>query len=137
MYQFYRFGITSNYIYSTQNLAIGVGGDSASGKTTFLKLIYNILGEKILQLESDGEHKWERSDKNWSNLTHLNPKANFIHNLSRNVIKLKKNENIQMRSYNHKTGKFNQIETLTPKEFVFVSGLHPFYLSSLRDIFRY
>ncbi len=134
IFQFYQFGIKSNYIYSSQNLAIGVAGDSGSGKTRFLDLMGNILGQKSLRLESDGEHKWERGDSKWNKITHLNPKANYIHNLSRNIIQLKKNEPIKMKTYDHEKGKLSDLSTFNPKEFIFVSGLHPFYLPSLRDI---
>jgi hypothetical protein len=39
-----------------------------------------------------------------------------------------------MKTYDHEKGKLSDLSTFNPKEFIFVSGLHPFYLPSLRDI---
>ena len=80
MYAFYKHGIKSNSIYKKRtNLAIGIGGDSGVGKTSLLYNFTLLFKDKILQIEGDGEHKWERGDENWNKYTHLDPKANYIH----------------------------------------------------------
>mgnify|MGYP000689839198 FL=1 len=133
IYSFYKYGIKSNSIYRKHlNLTIGVGGDSGVGKTTFLNNLQNVLGNKLLQIEGDGEHKWERGDENWKNFTHLDPKANHIHKQSEAINSLKNNETIFRSDYNHINGKFSELKKIQPKEFIVISGLHPFYLPKLR-----
>lgn len=133
MYAFYKYGIKSNSIYRKQlNLVIGIGGDSGVGKTTLLNNLQNLLGDKLLQIEGDGEHKWERGDENWSKFTHLDPKANHIHKQSEAIYSLKHNETIFRSEYEHSNGKFSKPKKVKPKEFIVIAGLHPFYLPKLR-----
>jgi uridine kinase/Gpi18-like mannosyltransferase len=133
MYAFYRYGIKSNSIYRKQlNLIIGIGGDSGVGKTTLLNNLQNLLGDKLLQIEGDGEHKWERGDENWNKFTHLDPKANHIHKQSEAIYSLKHNETIFRSEYEHSNGKFSKPKKVKPKEFIVIAGLHPFYLPKLR-----
>jgi uridine kinase len=133
MYAFYKYGIKSNSIYNKQsNLTIGIGGDSAVGKSTLLDQISSLLGNRLLVIEGDGEHKWERGDENWSKYTHLNPKANFIHKQAEVIHELKLNNSIFRSDYDHSTGKFTTPSKIDPKEFIAISGLHPFYLPKQR-----
>lgn len=133
MYAFYKYGIKSNSIYRKQlNLIIGIGGDSGVGKSTLLNNLQNILGRRLLQIEGDGEHKWERGDANWSKYTHLDPKANHIHKQSDAIYSLKHNEVIYRSEYEHSQGKFTEPKKVEPKEFIVIAGLHPFYLPKLR-----
>ena len=63
MYGFYIYGINSNSIYKKQtNLSVGIGGDSGAGKSRLLLSLKHILGNKLLAIEGDAEHKWERND---------------------------------------------------------------------------
>jgi uridine kinase len=135
MYTFYRYGIKSNTIYKKQtNLTIGIGGDSGVGKSSLLSSIQQLLGDKLLQIEGDGEHKWERGDDNWSKLTHLDPKANHIHKQANAIYDLKHNLSIYRSEYDHHSGKFTQSSKVEPREFIAISGLHPFYLPKLRKM---
>lgn len=133
MYAFYKYGIKSNSIYRKQlNLIMGIGGDSGVGKTTLLNNLQNILGDRLLKIEGDGEHKWERGDENWNKYTHLDPKANYIHKQSDAIYSLKHNETIFRSEYEHNKGKFTEPKKVEPKEFIVIAGLHPFYLPKLR-----
>ena len=135
MYAFYKYGIKSNSIYKkVTNLTIGIGGDSGVGKTTLLNNLESILGSKLLQIEGDGEHKWERGDENWTKYTHLDPKANHIHKQAEAIYQLKLNNSIKRSEYDHHTGKFTDALSVQPKEFIAISGLHPFYLPKLRKV---
>ena len=133
LYAFYKYGIKSNSIYKKQtNLSIGIGGDSGVGKSTLVKNLKDILGDKLLQIEGDGEHKWERGDQNWNKFTHLDPKANHIHKQAEAIYDLKHNQAIYRSEYDHSTGKFTKPQKIEPKEFIVIAGLHPFYLPKLR-----
>ncbi|MCT7602495.1 hypothetical protein [Aliarcobacter butzleri] len=133
LYAFYKYGIKSNSIYKKQtNLSIGIGGDSGVGKSTLVKNLKDILGDKLLQIEGDGEHKWERGDENWNKFTHLDPKANHIHKQAEAIYELKNNQTIYRSEYDHTNGKFTKPQKVEPKEFIVIAGLHPFYLPKLR-----
>ena len=135
MFLLYSYGVKSNSFYNKQNnLVIAVAGDSASGKTTFLKNFSMILKNKMLHLEGDGDHRWERNDLNWKKTTHLNPKANYIHRQAGLLKKLKNHVSIERRDYNHQDGKFSDLIKINPKDYILISGLHPFYLPIQRKI---
>jgi uridine kinase len=133
MFAFYRYGIRSNSIYKKKtNLVFGIGGDSGTGKTRLLSYLENILRNKLISIEGDGEHKWERGNLNWAKFTHLDPKANFIHKQAEVISLLKNDQSIHRSEYNHSTGKFSKPELIKPREFIGIAGLHPFYLPKLR-----
>jgi len=135
VYLFHKFGIRSNAIYNKNSATIiGIGGDSGVGKSTLLHSLQLLLKESVLELEGDGEHKWERHDKNWDNITHLNPKSNLLHNQANYLLSLKRGHTINRRDYDHHTGKFTAPTQVTPRDFVVLCGLHPFYLPIMRKI---
>ena len=135
MYVIYSEGVKSNKIYNkTQNFLICISGDSGSGKTYFMNVFEKIIKSGGVYLEGDAEHKWERNDSNWENITHLNPKANYLYAQNENLKKLKTGQPIKRREYNHDTGKFTSSKTINPKDFIFISGLHSFYLPKTRNI---
>lgn len=131
----YIFGVKSNEVYKrVQSIIIGIGGDSGSGKSVVLGMIKALHPEKMLELESDGVHKWERKDKNWETYTHSDPKANNLHSLASQLLQLKTGESVQMRFYDHSTGTFTAPKTIKSNDFILLSGLHPFYLPHMRKI---
>tara|TARA_B100000686_G_scaffold45255_1_gene47963 strand:- start:633 stop:2039 length:1407 start_codon:yes stop_codon:yes gene_type:complete len=135
MYVIYSEGVKSNKIYNkTQNFLICISGDSGSGKTYFMNVFKNIIQSSGVYLEGDAEHKWERNDSNWENITHLNPKANYLYAQNETLKKLKLGEPIERREYDHDTGKFTSNKTINPKDFIFISGLHSFYLPKTRNM---
>lgn len=133
MYAFYKYGVKSNSLYRKgSNLIIGIGGDSAVGKTSLLNLMSNIFRDELLTLEGDGEHKWERGNENWNRFTHLDPKANYIHKQAEVIRGLKFNKRVYRSDYDHSTGKFTKQSIVNPKRFIVIAGLHPFYLPKQR-----
>ncbi len=134
LFVFYQVGIKNKSIYKReQNLVMGIGGDSGSGKSLLLDDISLLLNQKLLKLEGDGEHKWERGDLNWKKYTHLDPKANFIYKQASIISKLKSNKPAYRSDYDHNTGKFTAPFKVDPKQFISISALHPFYLSYMRN----
>ena len=107
---------------------IAIAGDSASGKSTFMNYIQEILPqESYLSIETDSYHKWERHDENWKQYTHLNPDANNLERMSEDVLRLKIGNNVSLVEYDHNTGKFLQEKITCAKPFLILCGLHTLY----------
>jgi len=134
-YALYRFGVQSISVYHTDHtLIIGISGDSASGKTNLLNNLDSLFKSKVVHLEGDGDHKWERGDENWDSFTHLDPKANHLHRQAESLRRLKLGQSIQRRDYDHHTGKFTELRTVKTGDLVILSGLHTFYLPLSRQL---
>ncbi|MBN2367893.1 GtrA family protein [Candidatus Woesearchaeota archaeon] len=134
----YNQGIRNNLNYNLAEspLFIGVAGDSSSGKTTLTNLIESMTDKiNLTIIKGDDVHKWERDNKNWEKYTHLDPKANLIHQNYRHAKKLVNGEKISRKVYDHDTGKFTSPVKFYAKRFVVFEGLHEFFASGLRDIY--
>lgn len=134
-YMMYQLGVSNNSFYKSGSkpFTIGISGDSGSGKSTLLEMIKIIFGEKkLLFLEGDGDHRWERGDEMWQHYTHLNPKANYIYKQANDLARLKENQNIYRSEYEHDTGKFSDECKIKPKPYIVLCGLHAFYLPQVR-----
>lgn len=135
VYMLYKYGIQSNALYqSAGSMVIGIGGDSGAGKSTLLQDLKRLLGgdERLLEIEGDGDHRWERHDRNWGRFTHLDPKANFLHRQAEHIYWLKDGNDVYRSDYGHDTGKFDRPKKVVPKDFIVLCGLHPFYLPNIR-----
>lgn len=134
IYYLYSFGVKSNLYYKRyEAIAIGIGGDSGVGKSTLMNAIEGILGKSnIIVLEGDGDHKWERGNKNWVKYTHLDPRANYLHRQAGQIKVLKQRKVISRVDYDHDTGKFTKPQIIKPNDFIIIAGLHPFYLPMMR-----
>jgi len=115
IFLYYRFGVRSNTIYKKRlATVVGIGGDSGSGKSTLLSDIQSLLNEKVVHIEGDGDHKWERGDSQWQTMTHLNPKANYLHTQADSLSSLKKGDPTYRRDYDHATGGFGEPKKVLP-----------------------
>lgn len=131
----YKNGIISNLEYKTSLLSIGIAGDSGSGKTWTNNLIKELVGdENVTFLLGDDLHKWERGDKNWKVITHLNPKGNYLNLDIEHLRKIKENKIIYRKRYDHNTGKLIGGGRVYPSKFIVISGLHSFYLIKMRQL---
>lgn len=136
IYIMQKFGIKSLGIYRfhDKNFVIGISGDSGVGKSTLQQTLSDIIPQRhLLVIEGDGDHKWERGNKNWNEYTHLNPKANYLYRQAQDISKLKNGESVYRVSYDHSTGQFTKSHITMPKKFISISGLHTFYLPQLRN----
>jgi uridine kinase len=106
---------------------IAITGDSGSGKTTISNILKDLFKNSFL-LECDRYHKWERNNKIWDNITHLNPEANYITKMTTDVFDLKFGNSIYQVNYDHVTGKFTDTEMIESKENIIVCGLHSLYI---------
>lgn len=121
-------------LYTCKNI-IAICGDSGSGKSTLANFLLKFFkNEDNLLLETDRYHKWERGDKNYDKLTHLNPNANNLEKMDEDIYNLKIGNEIYQVDYDHSTGKFTNKERIESRKNIIISGLHTLYSKSLHSI---
>jgi uridine kinase len=114
-----------SFILSKCNV-FAICGDSGSGKSRLSTLLKNIFSNSFT-LECDRYHKWERTNKNWEEVTHLNPEANYIAKMNEDVFNLKIGKDIYQVDYDHHSGKFTEKQLINPSDNLIVCGLHSLY----------
>jgi phosphoribulokinase len=118
----------SPYIFT-----IGVAGDSGSGKTTFTQGVRNIFGDDLVStITLDDYHSLDRMGRKEAGVTALNPKANRLGQLERDLIQLRRGVPVEKPVYNHATGKFDPPVIFRPRKILILEGLHPLFTPSLR-----
>ena len=137
-YLVFKNGIRNNIQtkFLSQPYLIGIGGDSASGKSTLsnaLAEVFELSNTSIIR--GDDMHKWERGDENWTVFTHLDPRANKIHEDFEHAKELKSGKSIQRRNYDHSTGKFTLPKFIKPNKLIVFEGLHSFYLNNQSSVY--
>lgn len=114
---------------------IGVAGDSGSGKSTFTSGIRDVLGEDLVATISlDDYHLYGREERNSLNITPLNPAANDLARLERDVMLLKQGHGIEKMRYNHSTGTLEGPVHFSPAKVIILEGLHPLSTPALRNL---
>lgn len=132
----YLYGVNSNSYYRRRNrpFTIGIAGDSGAGKSRLLSMLKELLSEEhILCVEGDGDHKWERGNVNWNEMTHLNPQANYLYRQAEDLQILRGNNTVRRADYDHGTGTFTNKKRVTPKPYIVMCGLHSLYLPQMRQ----
>ena len=115
--------------------AIGVAGDSGSGKTTFTGAIREIFGEDLVSSFSlDDYHRYDRGKRKDLGITPLSPDANRIDQIERDLANLKRGESIEKPVYNHGTGTFDAPISFNPKKILILEGLHTLFTPRLRSL---
>lgn len=135
IYQMYRLGIASSSLYKRGNVpfSIGISGDSGSGKSYMLYTLEMLFGKRnILEIEGDGDHKWERGEEMWKFHTHLDPKANYLYRQANDIRMLKQGKSVYRVEYDHETGVFSNPHKIKPRKIIVVCGLHSLYLPQMR-----
>lgn len=133
----YQYGVNSNSYYKRRSrpFTIGIAGDSGAGKSRLLLMLDELLsGERILNIEGDGDHKWARGDENWKDMTHLNPKANYLYRQAEDLRILREGNAVKRVEYDHDTGIFTGKKKVAPKPYIVLCGLHSFYLPQMRQV---
>ena len=133
----YLYGVNSNSYYRRRNrpFTIGIAGDSGAGKSRLLVMLGELLSENsILNIEGDGDHKWERGDNNWNEMTHLNPQANYLYRQAEDLRVLRGNNSVKRVDYDHNTGTFTAKKRMLPKPYIIMCGLHSLYLPQMRQV---
>ncbi|MDE6846946.1 MAG: uridine kinase [Lachnospiraceae bacterium] len=133
----YLYGVNSNSYYRRRNrpFTIGIAGDSGAGKSRLLVMLGELLSkDSILNIEGDGDHKWERGDDNWNEMTHLNPQANYLYRQAEDLKVLRGNNSVKRVDYDHNTGTFTAKRRILPKPYIIMCGLHSLYLPQMRQV---
>ena len=133
----YLYGVGSNSYYRRRNrpFTIGIAGDSGAGKSRILEILEALLSkERVLAVEGDGDHRWERGDQKWEEMTHLNPRANYLYRQAADLQVLRGNNAIKRVEYDHESGTFTGKKRLAPKPYVVLCGLHSLYLPQMRQV---
>ncbi len=114
---------------------LGLSGDSGAGKNHLCATIQALMDpNNCIVIEGDNYHKWERGDKNWEVLTHLNPSANNLIKMQEHAKQISMGQPILHHHYDHGTGKFVLQPPTNPTKTIVFQGLHSLYLKSLREI---
>lgn len=133
----YQYGVNSNSYYKRRNrpFTIGIAGDSGAGKSRLLLMLDELLSEnRILNIEGDGDHKWERGNENWKDMTHLNPQANYLYRQAEDIRVLRDGNAVKRADYDHNTGTFTSKKKFSPKPYIVMCGLHSLYLPQMRQV---
>jgi uridine kinase len=115
-------------------LAVGVAGDSGTGKDTLALALGGLFGEgAVTGISGDDYHLFERRGKLWKAFTHLDPRANDLEAFSRDALSLIAWRPIMCRHYDHATGLFTPPRRIRASDVVLVTGLHALYAPALRE----
>jgi uridine kinase len=134
----YLFGVRSNAVYRmrTTPFMIGVAGDSASGKDSFVELLSQVLGrERVTSVAGDDYHRWPRGHEMWQVFTHLDVQANELHLQQEHAIAVRDGRTIIKGSYDHSTGQFTEAWPLDPDQYVVYQGLHSLSMETMRNLY--
>ncbi len=114
--------------------AIGVAGDSGSGKTTFTQSIREIFGEDLVcTITLDDYHLYDRKQRRERGVTPLDPVANRIDQIEQDLIALKEGRTILKPVYDHSVGTFGEPVLFSPGKIVILEGLHTLFSRRLRE----
>ncbi len=130
----FRTGVQQNDYFrlSRKPVAIGIAGDSGSGKDTLAAALAGVFGSSaVASISGDDYHSWDRHAPMWRALTHLNPQANNLLAFSNDVLALMEGKSIVCRHYDHSSGRFTKRRSVAHNEVILVSGLHTLYIPSL------
>tara|TARA_B100000989_G_scaffold75508_1_gene53433 strand:+ start:447 stop:2465 length:2019 start_codon:yes stop_codon:yes gene_type:complete len=132
-YSFYQ---NDFFKLSRKPFVLGISGDSGSGKDNLVSLIINLFGKNsVTSISGDDYHLWDRKKPMWKILTHLNPLANNLEQLTHDIINLINGKNIFKKKYDHETGRMSLPEKINSNDIILVSGLHALYLPILRKCY--
>lgn len=134
----YLFGVRSNTVYRERNrpVLIGLAGDSGSGKDTLTRGIEQLIGTAQLEvIPGDDYHKWPRGHEAWKRFSHLDVRANNLHQQVEHALDLVSEKTIYKVHYDHTTGKFTEEQAVQPKPFILFQGLHSLSLLQLRALY--
>ena len=115
---------------------LAVVGDSATGKTTLTRGLARVLGEQqVAHVPSDDYHRYDRVQRKIMGITPLNPAANYLDILARDLDTLSKQHAILKPTYRHTDGTLGPPEYLQSSPYTVVDGLLCLQTDQLRRRF--
>lgn len=124
------------FLLSRRPFTLGIAGDSGSGKDTLSDAITGLFGtHSVVQVSGDTYHLWDRQKPIWQAMTHLNPRANDLARLTRDVQALVRGREVHSPHYDHTSGKMSKPAWLKSNDFIIVSGLHAYYPPLLHELY--
>ncbi len=95
-----------------------------------------LLGEdRVTNVCTDDYHCVDRKQRKALGITALHPRANNLDLMAEHVRRLRAGETIEKPVYDHTDGTIRGPVSLTPKDVVFVQGLHPLFTPDLRRVY--
>jgi uridine kinase len=125
------------HLASRRPFAIGVAGDSGTGKDTLMDALQDLFGRHASsRLSGDDYHLWDRQNPMWQAVTHLHPKGNDVDVFNRNVLALVDGQGAVSRHYDHGSGRSGLVDRIPSREVVLVSGLHALWSPVIAERFH-
>jgi uridine kinase len=123
------------YQFLNSKFIISIAGDSGSGKDYLVKLISHFfLHDELALVNGDNYHNWDRRSLKWSRISHLDPSANNLNQLYKDIKKLQDNQIIVQKTYEHIDGTFRYGHKILPKKIIIINSLFSFYTDDLDKI---
>ena len=135
--QMYLMGVRRNDAHnaSTSPIMIGIAGDSGSGKSSFARLITNLLGDdRVTIVAGDDYHRWPRGHHMWKNHTHLDMRANDLHRQHRDAVLFSTGQPVLKSEYDHKNGTTTAERLTDARDVIVFQGLHTLSIEALRKM---
>lgn len=115
---------------------LGIGGDSASGKTTMARGLVEAIGpDRCTTICVDDYHRHERAERHDLPITPLHPDGNYIDVMEQHLQMLAMNQPILKPVYDHSSGTLQRPQYVQPRQFVIVEGLFPLFTKLSRGCF--
>lgn len=122
---------------SRRPFVLGIAGDSGAGKDTYSDALKGLFGgHSVTTLSGDDYHLWDRQKPMWQVMTHLNPAANDLEGFANDLVSLRDGKSVQMRHYDHSTGRMSRPFKIDSNDVIIASGLHALYLPILRHCYN-
>ena len=134
----FREAITRNDFFrlSRKPFAVGIAGDSGSGKDHLAGALVSLFGERsVTRISGDDYHLWDRGKPMWRFVTHLNPLANDLERFGHDLAALVGGRTIRSRRYDHGDGNLGRPVSVGSNDFIVASGLHALYSPSSRECY--
>jgi uridine kinase len=133
-----KLGLLDNAYYrmTRRPIAIGIAGDSGTGKDTLADALRDLFGRSsTAMISGDDYHAWDRHKPMWRALTHLDPRANNLRRFGDDVRALCRGRSVQSPHYDHSTGRMTKPRAVRAADVVVASGLHTLHQVDLNDSF--
>ena len=113
------------YSLAKKPLTLNIAGDSGVGKDTLSNEIARLFGhQEVALLLGDDYHLHERGESSWLTTTHLSVDANDLEGMGRDFRKLLNGEQVFVKHYDHRVGRFTLPRKINSSQVVIVNGLH-------------